>query len=307
MAGRRRLLFAGDVNADLVLSGLEAPPALDREVFCSGCRAALGGSTALAAAAYARLGGEADICGLLGEDDYGRLARDELSRAGVGIGLLGMEGGERSGLTVNLVRGATRTQVTFRGSLAAFDGGGAFPRLGDYAHLHVSGAYGMPRFLPRVAELFRAAREAGASVSLDTQWDPSGAWEKVEEWLPLLDYLFVNEDEALSIARRLGGAARGAAEAACFLSSLTACPIVKLGPEGALAGGRAIAPFPVEVLDPTGAGDTFAAAFLLASVAEGRPLAEAASFACAAGALACTYLGGASDELDAGRVRALAR
>jgi sugar/nucleoside kinase (ribokinase family) len=307
MARRPKLLFVGDVNVDLTLSGLEGPLALDREVFCEGCRATLGGSTALAAAAFARLGGEADICGLVGEDEYGELARRELAAAGVGTGLLRAAGGERTGLTVNLVRASTRTQATFRGSLASFDGAAAFSaRLRDYAHLHISGVYGTPRFVPRVAELLRAAREAGATASLDTQWDPSEDWGPIAEWLPLLDVLFANEDEARSIARRLGSGARDAEEASAFLAGRTALPFVKLGPRGALVGGRRVAPFPIEVLDPTGAGDACAAAFLLASKVEGLAVEDAARFACAAGAIACTYAGGLSGELDAGRVRALA-
>ena len=57
-------------------------------------------------------------------------------------------------------------------------------------------------------------------------------------------------------------------------------------PEGALD----VPPFQVEEVDPTGAGDCYAAALLVA-LDEGLPLAVAGAFANAAGALATTRLG----------------
>jgi len=312
---RRRVLFAGDANVDLILSGLASPPAEDREVFCRGFETTLGGSTAIAAAAYARLGGKAEFCGLVGKDEYGELVRSRLAEAGAGISMLRASRESGTGVTVNLARASTRTQITYPGTLAIMDeSAAALGRLGRCAHLHISGAYGTPRFLPRIAELLRAARGAGLSTSLDTQWDPSELWPGLDEWLPLLSYLFVNEDEAASIARLLGGKGgagsrekRDAAENWRVLAGRTACPIVKLGARGAYAGGKAYAPLEVEVVDATGAGDTFAAGFIFATVEEGKGLDEAMSFAQAAGALACTYAGGASAALRAERVRGMAR
>lgn len=304
---KRRVLFAGDANADIILSGLAGPPQEDREVFCEGFAVILGGSTTLAAAAYARLGGQAEFCGLVGDDEYGALVADELSSAGVGISLLRRSGSERTGVTVNLVRASTRTQVTYPGSLATVDESEAIiAALPGFSHLHISGVYGTPRFLPKIACVLAAARAAGLTTSLDTQWDASEEWRCADEWLPLLSYLFVNEDEARSLASRLrGSAVRGEDEAWAVLAERTACPIVKLGPRGAYAGGAAYPAFSVKAIDSTGAGDTFAAAFLLAVVGEAKALPEALSFAQAAAAVACTYTGGASPLLTAARVKEL--
>jgi ribokinase len=308
---RPRLLFAGDANVDLILSGLASPPQEDREVFCEGYAAALGGSTTIAAAAYARLGGRADFCGMVGDDANGRLARRALSEAGVGLGLLRMNRGATTGVTVNLSRASTRTQVTYRGSLSEVDESETILRsLGRYSHLHISGPYGTPAFLPRIEGVLKAAKESRLTSSLDTQWDPSERWEGAEKWLPLLTYLFVNEAEADSLARRLGGetardAAReaGGDEAAWEpLARSTACPIIKLGPRGVFASGTLHPPFSVEVVDPTGAGDAFAAAFLFATLERGLGFEEALRFAQAAGALACTFIGGSSSAFSAAGV-----
>ena len=69
----KRVLFAGDANVDFQLTGLAGEPREDREVFCDDFLATLGGSTTIAAAAYARLGGSCDFCGLVGDDANGRL------------------------------------------------------------------------------------------------------------------------------------------------------------------------------------------------------------------------------------------
>ena len=70
---------------------------------------------------------------------------------------------------------------------------------------------------------------------------------------------------------------------------------ITLGSRGAVLfrDGQEIAraaPPAVSVVDATGAGDTFCGALVVALL-EGRPAAEALSFACAAGALATTKPG----------------
>lgn len=302
----RSILFAGDCDVDLVMSGLARAPMEDREVFCEGFAAAAGGSTLLAAAGYARLGGAAEFCGLAGEDHYGREIAAGLAAAGVGSRLLRMTRDVATAVTLNLVRGSTRTQVTFSGTLGAMDEAARLVAELEsgavgFAHLHVSGVYGMPRFRSGVRGLLEAARRAGLTTSLDTQWDEREEWEGLDSWLPLLDFLFVNADEARSITGRADPAA-----AWRDLSGRTSRPIVKLGPEGAYAGGRAYPPCRVEVLDPTGAGDTFAAGYLYATIEEGRGPDEAMRFAQAAGAIACTYAGGLGPGLSRAKVLELA-
>jgi ribokinase len=137
---QKKILFAGDGNLDLVLSGLERLPQEDKEVFCEEYTTAVGGSCTIAASAYARLGGACDYCGLLGDDANGRIMTDFLVDAGVGIALLRRSADVKTGVTVNLVRGRTRTQVTYPGSLSVVDETETIIReLGNYAHIHLSG------------------------------------------------------------------------------------------------------------------------------------------------------------------------
>ncbi|MDP3177256.1 MAG: carbohydrate kinase family protein [Spirochaetaceae bacterium] len=307
-AARARLLFAGDANLDLVLTGLAGPPQEDKEILCEGFAPALGGSATLTAAAYARLGGRCGFCGLLGEDENGRFVASALRDAGVDLDLLRMSRETGTGVTVSLVRGCSRTQITDPGSLAVVDETDTLLRvLSRYSHLHLSGIYCTGRFLPRVTEVLAAARSAGLGTSLDTQWDPSEEWRHADEWLPILDWLFVNEGEAISLARRFCGVkGSGAEESWARLAGMTARPIIKLGARGACASGKIYPAISVEhVIDPTGAGDSFAAAFLYASLSDGASQEDAVLFAQAAGSVACGFVGGYSPAFTHDRVAAV--
>jgi len=292
------ILFAGDGNIDFQMTGLSALPQVNREVLCSGFGAAIGGSTTICAAAYALLGGGASFCGLLGDDENGRLMERMLRGAGVGLELLRFTREHATGVTVNLVHDSTRTQVTYPGTLSVVDETETILReLGGFAHLHLSGVYPLARFLPKIGSVLAEARAAGVSTSLDTQWDPRGRWSYLSSWLPNLSYLFVNEEESLSITKKADVEA-----AYSELASRTACPLITMGASGVYARGRRFPAFTVAVRDSTGAGDTFAAGFLFASMEKAMPFAEAVRFGCAAAALCCTFTGGVSAELRSERV-----
>ena len=290
----RRVLFAGDGNIDLQLTGLSSPVQVDREVIADGFEAAIGGSTTICAGAYACLGGSATFCGLLGDDGNGRLMERMLADVGVDLSLLRFTKDVPTGVTVNLVYESTRSQVTYPGTLAVVDETerivAALPR---FTHLHMAGLWPLERFVPRVAEVLTAARAAGVTTSLTTQWDATERWEHLDEWLPLLTYLFVNAEEAFSITGK-----KTVEEAWSELHRRTAHPFVTLGPDGVFTEGTRIPGFATSVRDTTGAGDTFAAAVIFALGEKGMTPLAAARYACAAAALSCTYTGGVSRALS---------
>jgi sugar/nucleoside kinase (ribokinase family) len=109
----------------------------------------------------------------------------------------------------------------------------------------------------------------------------------------LLSYLFVNEQEAMSITR-----STTLDDAYQKLSVQTECPLITLGASGAMARGCLTPSVRVAVRDTTGAGDSFAAGFLFAVKDKKLPFDDAVRYACAAGALSCTYVGGVSPELS---------
>src|SRR5262249_41895953 len=171
----------------------------------------------------------------------------------------------RTGVTVNMIHDSTRTQVTYPGTIAEFSGADIEKKDFDGVdHIHFAGPYLQTNFRPHITRLLKLAQSMKISTSLDPQWDMTEKWEFMDQWLPLLSYLFVNEGEAMSLAK-----AKNLEEACRTLQSKTACAILKAGKDGAMAivNGKLerVPAHPVKVVDTTGAGDCFDAGFLFAT------------------------------------------
>ena len=287
-----RALFIGDINVDVMMGGMESLPVVDREVTCQSYDVVMGASTVLCACAYRSLGGEAAIIGLVGRDEYGDFMLRGLGEFGIDTSRVQRTDRVRTGVTVNLIYGSTRTQVTYAGTIAEFAG----PELDEavfegFDHLHCGGVYLQTKFRPRITALLGFARKLGLTTSLDPQWDGSEQWQHMDEWMPLLTWLFVNQDEAMSISK-----ASSVEEACRWLAGRTNCPLIKTGPEGALvwtgAQAQAVPSWLVEVVDTTGAGDSFDAGFLYATLEQRMAVVEAGRFATAVAARSCMFVGG---------------
>ena len=288
----KRVLFTGDINVDVMMGGLECFPVLNREITCESFEVTMGSSAVIAACAYASLGGNAAFLGLAGEDDYGAFMLKGMQGFGIDTGRVRRTTRVRTGVTVNLTLDDTRTQITYPGAISEFEASDL--DVSDFQgidHLHFAGPYQQTKFRPEIARILKLAAELGITTSLDPQWDASERWEGMVAWLPLLSYLFVNEDEALSIAKA------ETPEAACqALAGRTACPVVKAGRAGSLLpiDGQ-VTPIPTREIDPvdtTGAGDAFAAGFLFAVLEKEMNLPDAARFGNAVGARSCLFVGG---------------
>ena len=152
-------------------------------------------------------------------------------------------------------------------------------------HVHVAGFYNVTGFwdgsLKKQLARIRREREDrfpnhSTTLSLVTQHDASKQWDGgLDDLVPYLDFLIMNELEANRIVRR-GRHGKSVqtdnneAEWMSFFSPLNprACIIVTKGPQGAVAfrDSQVVATLSpaisVEAIDPTGAGDSFTAGFL---------------------------------------------
>ena len=140
-------------------------------------------------------------------------------------------------------------------------------------------------------ETFRLAKAAGVRTFLN----PAPAAALPDELLRLTDLCVPNETELESLTGLPAGTLEEAAAAAGrLLPRGPQTVIVTLGARGALVvdtlGAEHIAPFAVEGVDPTGAGDAFIAG-LAVFLAEGTPLPKAVRRANAVAALSVTRLG----------------
>ncbi|MDQ7906335.1 PfkB family carbohydrate kinase [Phytohabitans sp. ZYX-F-186] len=246
------------------------------------------GAPAIAAYVAARLGVPTAFVGGVGRDAHGQVMRDGLGAAGVDLGHL-----------VEVADAPTATaRITYRGEgHREFDfavAGTAATRvteadLGDLperaAWLHMSGSaliFGEPLAATALAALRRAHR-AGARVSVDPNVRPESTNARaLLDVLPLAHVLLPTEGELEALGADVDALVAGGA---------TVC--TTRGPAGALVrdgtGTTAVPAVPVEPVDTDGAGDSFAAGFIAASLAGADPRTAArAGVAVAAQAIRVT-------------------
>lgn len=301
------LYVIGDVNPDILVVDDDAVPEFGQvEKLVGTIRLTVGGSSAITACGAARLGLRVAHGGIVGDDLLGRAIRDALVEHGVDVTTMSVDPAIPTGATIVLGKGDHRALLTSTGTidrLRAED----VPRgvLAHVTHIHAGSTAIQPRLRPGLPELFREARRAGVSSSFDTNWDPDRRWDGVDALLATTDVFFPNEREAMLITRVADPVA--AAHELVRRAELAgrdpdAGPLtvaLKLGADGALAvRGKETLRVPaaeVEVVDSTGAGDSFDAGFLY-GLLTGRSLRECLALAVACGTISTRAIGGVDGQ-----------
>jgi sugar/nucleoside kinase (ribokinase family) len=289
------VLVLGELNADLILQGDVEPAWGQAEKLLDDAALVLGGSSAIFACGVARLGLRVVFAGVIGDDAIGRFCREALERAGVDTAGVVVDPSERTGMTIILQRPDDRAMLTFAGAIAALTPQAIAPELLRGArHLHVGSYFLQTALQPGLPELFAEARRRGATTSLDTNWDPAGAWSGLDALLAETDMLLPNEAEARAIAR-----AATWEEALEALAGRVPTVAVKRGGAGAAGASGAervqVATPRVEVVDAVGAGDSFDAGFVCGALA-GWELERCLKLAVACGALSTRAAGGTAAQ-----------
>jgi len=304
------LIVIGDCNPDVLVVGGDVTPAFGQEEkLVDSMSLVVGGSASITALAAARLGLRVALVAAIGADAAGNFMLGELARAGVDTGSMPVRADLSTGMTVVLSRGDDRAILTAPGTIGALTQADlSADLLARTRHVHVSSYFLLEQSLgPGLAGALAGARAAGATTSLDTNWDPAGIWgaEFFAEVLAQTDLLLPNEAEAVRLA--------GAATLPDAIASLTKAGgrvVVKLGARGALYadGPRqyVATPPPMTPVDTTGAGDCFNAG-LLTGLLRGLEPAKALALACATGALSTQGIGGSGYVLELTAALALAR
>jgi sugar/nucleoside kinase (ribokinase family) len=304
------LLVIGDCNPDVLVTGPDVTPVFgQQEKLVDSIALVVGGSASITAIAASRLGLRVALVAAIGDDAAGNFMLAELSRAHIDTRGVAVRTQRPTGMTIALSRGEDRAILTAEGAIGTLTAADVpADLLAQARHVHVSSYFLLERSLgPGLAGLLAAARAAGATTSLDTNWDPAGTWgaEFFPDVLSQASLLLPNEAEALHIA--------GAATLPDAVASLTkagTAVAIKRGARGALyAAGpqRYLAvPPPVSPVDTTGAGDCFNAG-LLAGLLGGSDPQAALALGCAAGAASTQGIGGTGSSPDLTAALALAR
>lgn len=288
------LLVIGDLNPDLILAGSDVRPEFGQvERLVDSARLTVGGSGMITAVAATRLGLSAGICGVVGDDFFGRYLLAEAERLGVDRRYVRVDPEVTTGITVVLVEPSDRAMLTYRGAIARLSPADlqALPvRPAEWVH---SASYFLmdTDFRKALPQVFRAFRREGVRTSVDTNWDPAKTWD-VAELLTACDLILPNAGEALAVS-----GASTIEEAGRWLAKLVGRVAVKCGQEGAVLwrGDRPVSASPPQLaegmVDSVGAGDCFDAA-LIAALVRGLPDEEALSMAVAVATLSTRGVGG---------------
>jgi sugar/nucleoside kinase (ribokinase family) len=292
----KRVLFAGEINVDLVLQGYQAFPSPGREVLVEDSELVLGSATAIMAMGLARLGTPVAFAGRVGDDLWGRYCLEDMAGRGIDLTRVIRGGGLKTGVTVSITHPGDRALVTHLGAITALTCADIpDAALAGLHHLHVSSFFFQEGLRPDLPDLFARAHRAGLTTSLDTGFDPSGRWDGgLRETLGETDLFFPNEVEleALSGSKDPAAGLRG-------LANRHTRVVAKLGEQGALTlDGDALIRVPayrVPTVDTTGAGDSFNAGFLHRWL-DGAPLVDCLRLGAACGALSTRALGGTAAQ-----------
>lgn len=294
------ITIAGELNLDLILYGYPEEIPVERELLADGFRMTLGSSSAILAHNLAALGAKVGFITCTGNDELGRIARERLARSGVDLAHARTLDAAGTGVTIVLPHDRTRHMLTYAGTIAAMTMADLdMDYLASARHFHLSSLYLQRGLTADVPKLFERLRQAGLTISLDTNDDPDDRWGyPLEEILPLVDVFLPNERELLRIT------GKDTLEAALEeLSPRVRCIAVKRGARGSAVKTAkefvTAEPVAVSPVDTIGAGDSYNAGFLFAWL-QGLELAECARAGNMTGALSTLRPGGTEAFCDAG-------
>lgn len=292
-----QILTMGEALVEIMRPETGQP--LDQEGIFQGPFAS--GAPAIFAVAMARLGISAAFLGCVGEDAFGRLLRRRFEAEGVDItGLIRVEGRSTAVAFVAYNLDGQREFVFHLRHAAA---GELTPQMIEPAWfhqarwLHLSGStlalnQNCQEAAWQAVELVKAG---GGKVSFDPNLRPElmpihEARQVIAPFMHTADLLLPTSEEARLLAGK-----EHEIEAIEYLTTLGSSLVaVKRGVAGCSLYTSEIhvdcPGFPIDELDPTGAGDCFNAGMIYALEA-GWTLEKAGRFACAAGALAVTRQG----------------
>ncbi|MEV7433936.1 ribokinase [Streptomyces griseoviridis] len=278
-----KIAVVGSYGAGLTMRVPKAPAA--GETVSGGTFApGPGGKGSNQAVAAARLGAEVALLTAVGDDDFGRAARELWRAEGVDASRV-LTAGAPTMVGFILVEPSGENRIAIApGALDELD---AAAVEGFRAEIAAADILIVSMEIPEdaVVAALRAGRESGTRTLLN----PAPARPLPDACWPLIDVITPNQTEAPVL---LGLDAEHRLDDEELVSALRertgGVALLTRGGQGALvaeaSGVTAVPPLRARsVVDTTGAGDSFTAALAVA-LAEGRPVAEAAGFAAAAGA-----------------------
>ena len=272
------IVAIGDPVLDIVVRSSTLPKWDDKNLGESAVQLA-GGSEANVACAASRLGLRTALFGNMGSGHEARFLAHALRRFGVNTAFLRRQRAISGATAVIFVSDAGERAITYVPMQRQPNRWLELRRLLARTHCIYTLPYDMGAFL----RMGTAANSAGTLVAVDIERAVASRPLALSTLRACVDVMFFNE---AGFSTLTGVQATVEAAADFIQTSRAQVLVVSLGPRGALAVGRdgqcaSQAAYPAEVVDTTGAGDTFNAAFLAAFL-RGHDLQTALAQGCAA-------------------------
>src|ERR1051325_5090351 len=227
-----KILVIGELNVDIVATGLRAAPEMGTEILAEDCELTLGSASAIFAAGAGKLGYTVTFISHVGRDYFGDFCIRALQQLGGSTKHVARKTDEKTGVTIALSGKRDRALVTHSGAVATLTSDAIDQKLmKHHDHLHLTSYYLQKALQPSFADIFRRAKELGLTTSFDPNSDPGNKWSKsIDNVLRYADVLFVNEREASQLTRATTPKA-----ALKILGTKVPCAVIKRGPRGAIA------------------------------------------------------------------------
>ena len=100
-----KILVIGELNVDIVATGLHSVPEMGAEILAENCELTLGSASAIFATGMARLGHEVRFISHVGQDHFGDFCLRTLKQLGVSTKNVTRKPEEKTGVTIALSGG----------------------------------------------------------------------------------------------------------------------------------------------------------------------------------------------------------
>ena len=292
----KKALCYGIACCDIMVPGIE-PDDFKRENVCvEKFTYSTGGDAMNQAVTLSKLGHDAVLLTMLGNDIMGDFLVGSAKKAGLNTDYIRFHESLPTSLTLVCVhRDGNRNFIFNKGADIEISGECVPAQLMDMAGvIGIGSAFGDIKLTESLQDVLRSAKEKGLYTCVDIMhgscYDDARG---LENFLPYTDYIFPNEDEGFFLT----GEKERDKIAEKLLSLGCGCVVLKTGKEGCILYKKngeilSVPGYIVDMIDTTGAGDNFMAGFM-AGLLEGLSDRDCARLANATGAASVRYIGAA--------------
>lgn len=262
-----------------------------------------GGNAMTASINLTKLGVNASLVGRVGNDMFGEFLKNTLIEKGVDVSGVKTDASVQTSASVAMLSGkGERSFLHCVGANGAFCYDDInFDVIAKNDIVFVTGTYLLKTFDGvQTMEFLKKCKEMGKTTVLDVCWDASGKWgELINMSMPYIDIFLPSIDEARNIAQK----ETPAEMADVFMSMGVKSVVIKCGSKGCFvketkdSEGIMIPTYDIDnVVDTTGAGDSFCSGFI-AAYARGKDFEFCAKFGNAVGTH-CVMKKGATSGIE---------